>query len=505
MNNSRGRKIVPSAAALLAFLLLATLNSAGYRYGASDQAFYIPAVLRSMDPSLFPNDGPLIESQARLIVIDEAIGALATATGLSLPALFAAFYVITLGLLALAGKRLGAVIYRHRWTTAALLAALTLRHAIARTGANSLESYFHPRQLAFALGALALGEFLRRRYTPMILLVIIAAAVHPTTTMWFCVWLFVATVIAEPRWRPPLVAAAAIGALGAGWALLAGPLAGRLQPMDADWLATLSAKDYLFPRQWPFYVWLFNLSYIGVILIVLRRRSDAGVLTTRERAAAIGCLSLTVVFAAALLLHHASIAIAVQFQPARIFWMLDLLAIVYAVWALAEDPNWTRGWTRMDADRRARVVAIAVLVASLARGAYVMVFRFPDRRLVDFAIRDDDWGRVMAWARTTDRSSQWLADPLHAVYFGTSLRVAGERDVFVEAVKDAAIGMYDRDVAMRTRDRLAELGDPAQLTAERARNLASAHGLDYLVTDRTLDLPLAFESGSLRVYRLNTQ
>ena len=46
---------LPSAVAV-AFVLLATLNSAGYRYGASDQAFYIPAVLRHLDPALFPRD-----------------------------------------------------------------------------------------------------------------------------------------------------------------------------------------------------------------------------------------------------------------------------------------------------------------------------------------------------------------------------------------------------------------------------------------------------------------
>ena len=33
-------------AAALVFVVLATLNSAGYRYGASDQALYFPAVLR---------------------------------------------------------------------------------------------------------------------------------------------------------------------------------------------------------------------------------------------------------------------------------------------------------------------------------------------------------------------------------------------------------------------------------------------------------------------------
>ena len=33
-----------------------TINSAGYRYGASDQAFYAPAILKRIDPSLYPRD-----------------------------------------------------------------------------------------------------------------------------------------------------------------------------------------------------------------------------------------------------------------------------------------------------------------------------------------------------------------------------------------------------------------------------------------------------------------
>ena len=41
--------------------------------------------------------------------------------------------------------------------------ALTLRHAVSRSGTNTLEGYFHPRQLAFSLGALALVAFLSRR------------------------------------------------------------------------------------------------------------------------------------------------------------------------------------------------------------------------------------------------------------------------------------------------------------------------------------------------------
>ena len=67
------------AALLLPFILLATLNSAGYRYGASDQAFYVPAALKSANPSLYPRDGALIQSQAKLTIVDEVMGQLARA------------------------------------------------------------------------------------------------------------------------------------------------------------------------------------------------------------------------------------------------------------------------------------------------------------------------------------------------------------------------------------------------------------------------------------------
>ena len=44
-----GRRRLGSPAASL-FVVLATANAGGYRYGASDQAFYIPAVMRALEP-----------------------------------------------------------------------------------------------------------------------------------------------------------------------------------------------------------------------------------------------------------------------------------------------------------------------------------------------------------------------------------------------------------------------------------------------------------------------
>jgi hypothetical protein len=147
-------------------------------------------------------------------------------------------------------------------------------------------------------------------------------------------------------------------------------------------------------------------------------------------------------------------------------------------------------------------VAIAIALLSTIRGAYVMLVEFPERKIAQATLADDDWGRAMAWARDTDPGSGWLADPEHAARYGSSLRVAAHRDVFVEAIKDAAVGMYERSVAVRTAERVAAIGDFPSLTPDRARALSSQYGLDYLVSEQMLDLPVAFSSGQLRIYRL---
>jgi hypothetical protein len=480
------------AVCLVPFIVLATLNSGGYRYGASDQAFYVPAVLEKLDPALFPRDTALLVAQTRLTLVDETLAAIVTATGMPLPSAFALLYLVALILVAAGTWLVGTTFYRSAWTTVALLAAMTLRHAIARSGTNTLEGYFHPRTLAFGLGAIAVGAFLRQKLLAAASVLVLAFAVHPTTALWFIAWLGVAAMIEDARLRRLGIPLVILAALAGGWALLAGPLAGRLAPMDAEWLALLDSKDYLFPLQWPAYPWIFNLGYLVIVVSVFRIRAAAGRLVPNERALVVGSSVLFVIFLAALVGHSLKIAFSFQLQPARIFWMFDFLATVYVVWMVAE-------W-RPSPQSRAALAAGSIAALSLVRGAYVL--SVADRPVVQLGLPADDWGAVMAWARGSNKASGWLADPLHAVRYGTSLRVAGERDVFVEAVKDAAIGMYSRDVAVRTRDRLEDLGAFEGLSVERARAVAAKYDMDYLVIDKPLDLPLAFSSGELRVYRL---
>ena len=487
--------LLPSSLLLLPFILLATANAAGYRYGASDQAFYTPAVMQRLEPGLFPADTPLLNVQAKLTLADETVASMSRLTALELPELYLALYVLTLLLIGAAVFCIGATMFGNWWTSVALLAALSLRHAIVRSGTNTLEGYFHTRQLAFAFGMLAVCAFLRGQKALVLLLMVCAAALHPTTTLWFLVWLGTATFLAEPRWRRGIVRALAATLPFITYGFLQGPLTGRLARMDPEWLAAIGEKDYLFPLQWPAHAWAVNFSYPVVIGLIWWLRRRTGVVRERETSLVFAAASLIVGFLCALPFHAFAVALAVQLQPARAFWMLDFLAVIYLAWLLAEYIPHGRRWAAV-------TVTVIIALAAAVRGVYVMRVEFPDRPFVQMRIPNDDWGRVMAFARATDQSSGWLADPAHAARYGSSVRVAGERDVFVEALKDMALGMYDRSIAIRTRDRIRELSDFKSLTAAQARQLATTYNLKYLVSEGTLELPIVFETRTLRVYRL---
>jgi hypothetical protein len=267
--------------------------------------------------------------------------------------------------------------------------------------------------------------------------------------------------------------------------------------MDAEWLAVIADRDYLFPVAWPLNVWFTNLIGIPILIACWHARRRAQLTVARETPLVIGALALAVLFFCWLPFNAIHIALAVELQVTRVFWMLDVLATIYAVGWMCDAAGRARS-----APQRAAGVACVLIAVSLARGTYSCFVQFPERPIFAVDIQHADWREAMAWARTTDPGSGWLADPVHAAKYGSSLRAAGHRDVLLEQLKDRAIAMYDRDVAMQVADRERALAVLAWDTPEGARALGRRFGLDYLVIDRELELPLIHRSGSLFIYQI---
>jgi len=489
--------------AALAFVAVATLNSAGYRFGAGDQAFYLPAIQRHLEPDSFPRDRVVIDDQDRLNVFPRVAAVLVRTAGLPQPALFLGLYLAALVLLAWAATALAETLGLSSWAQAAVLAALTMKHRVGMTGANTLEGYGHPRMLAFAIGLAAVVAVLRARPAAALALVAAAFVVHPTTALWFGVWVGVALVVAESRYRPWLLLGGAAAAALAVWAAAWGPLSAQLVRMDDAWLNVLEGKDYLFANRWPASAWAIAALYVFTPAAAYAARRRLGLTHAREHALMLGLGALAVIFFATLPLVAGRVALAVQFQVSRVFWMLDIVSTVYAAWALADGARAAAG--RSTARQRALAVAVVIMLAASARGAWVMWTEHPGRPVVQTGLPRDDWQDAMDWLRNQPASVHVLADPAHAWRHGTSVRVAAGRDVYLEEVKDTAMAMYSRRVAARAAERIGALGDFDSLTPVSARALAGRFGLDVLVTERTMDLPLAYRNARFAIYRLDPQ
>lgn len=483
------------AAAFVLFAVLATANAAGYRYGVSDQAYYGVAVLARADASLFPKDTPLLDAQSRWMLVDDVLGWIMRTLGVGLPPLYFGLYLLSLAALFAAAIAFGRSLGLSWWAIAGLLLLLTLRHRITKTGANTLEGYAHARMLAFALGIAAMTSVVRSRLFWAAAWLVLAAVMHSTTAVWFGLALTIGLAVAQPALRRiALIAAVPVAAI-AGWIVWRGPLAGHLTVMDDVWLDVLRSRDYLFPSAWPAYAWLTNLAYPLIILLIYRARGTHA--TSGERATVFGMFGLLAVFLLSVPFSAAHIALAVQLQVNRVFWLMDFVATAYLAWWLMDRAavHWAKP------ARVACLIAIAAL--SISRGVYVLTVE-ADRRLIAYSLPVNAWTETMRWM--AERPERWhvLVDPAHAWKYGVSVRLAGEKDILLDITKDPAVATYDPAIARRVAERSAALAGFDNFTALDVRALAARYNLDVLVVDanRTFDFPVLFRNSGFTVYDL---
>jgi hypothetical protein len=476
----------------VAFVLLVTANGAGYRYGVSDQAAYVPLVVRAGNAAAFPRDAPLLDTQGRLFVIDQILAGVGAVTGASTESLFFGAYLISLVLVFAGIISIGTALYPSWWLTATLGALVTLRHHIPRTSVNSVEPYFHPRVMALGLGLLAVGAFLRGRAWRAVMFVAIAAVCHLTTALWLTLMIGTGLATLDSRWRRAVFVGALAAAGVLAWMATTGPLHAASPMMDAVWQEGLGNRNFLFANEWPFWAWMANLGLLGALWWAQTARARHGLATPRDAALAWGATALVALFLITLPFVAARMALAAQFQISRVFWLVDTLLAVYGVAAIGE--RLTR--------RGMATFAMIVLLGSTARAVYIVGHEHAERSLFQLALPESPWLDAMRWIAQQPLDAFVLADPGHAFKYGASVRVAAERDVLLEDDKDSSMALYSRDIAVRVVERRKALDGFESLTVDRVRALASRYGLTLLVTDTALDLPEVYRNARFRIYAL---
>jgi hypothetical protein len=145
---------------------------------------------------------------------------------------------------------------------------------------------------------------------------------------------------------------------------------------------------------------------------------------------------------------------------------------------------------------------VCLVALAAGRGGYILFVEHPERALFSPHLTDTPWHEAMRFVSTLPKDAFIVADSGHAWRYGTSVRVSGGRDVFLEETKDSAVAIYSRDVAVRVVERIRALGDLSTRAPEDIERLGEQYGITHVVTEGRLPLPPLFENAQFRVYAL---
>ncbi|MDT8068603.1 MAG: glycosyltransferase family 39 protein [Terriglobia bacterium] len=248
------------AAGLLA-LTAATVAISGYHVGVEDQAIYLPGILRTLNPALFPNDAALFETQTKHTLITQIVADFTRLTHLSVEWGLLFFHLLAIFLLLLAVWRVADRCFAKTYAVWAGLAMLTglMLIPIAGTAQFIVDQYMHPRALATALILLPLADFLpgenRRRgwfvylFTGICFVVAFALQMQMAA---FGLGLLVFLAIPWERWIKVLKVHPA--------ALLLIPLPSFVrqffEPGSPAWMEAARTRSQHYLLRWEWYEWL---------------------------------------------------------------------------------------------------------------------------------------------------------------------------------------------------------------------------------------------------------
>lgn len=250
LENSADRPGIPWG--LLALLTLAAVLLHGYHLGVQDQAIYLPAIKKNLNPALYPHDSDFFLSQTRWTWFDESVAAAVRLTGLPIDAVLLAAHLFSIFLMLLGCWRLSVKCFAsgpERWGAVILVAAVLALPATG-TGAPIVDNYVHARNFATVAILFALAAALERRPAAFLWLAA-GAIIHPQMTAIGAVHIAIATL-----WTRGLPAG-----IFAAFLL---PLAGL--SADRAWMEILNTRPDLFPLRWAWYEWLGVFVPFGFLL-----------------------------------------------------------------------------------------------------------------------------------------------------------------------------------------------------------------------------------------------
>ncbi|HTW57790.1 MAG TPA: DUF6798 domain-containing protein [Terriglobales bacterium] len=235
----------------------------GYHPGLEDDAFYLAAIKRNLNPALFPHDSQFFTVQFQATIFDKLI---AFSTRLShLPlAWVELFWQLAAIFFMLHGCwRISRRCFRggsEQWAAVTMIAAL-LTLPVSGTAINLADQYLHPRNLATAAILAAIvavldshsgdsGNRNKNRHLWLAgILLAVAFAIHAIMASFgisFCIFLYFSLSASTAKRLSPFPVAAA----------LLFPLGWIFEPASDAWRKAASTRSFYYLSRWAWYEWL---------------------------------------------------------------------------------------------------------------------------------------------------------------------------------------------------------------------------------------------------------
>jgi hypothetical protein len=252
----------------------------GYHPGLEDDAFYLAAVKRNLNPTLFPHDSEFFTLQFQATIFDKLIALSVRLSHLPLAWVVLLWQLAAIFLVLHGCWRISRRCFREssaQWAAVTMVAAL-LTLPVSGIGINLADQHLHPRTLATAAILAAIAAILdcrsddsqsndsqsnhRRLWLAGILLALAFSihAIMASSGISFCIFLYCVLHLGAARRPSPMPVAAA----------LLFPLGWIFEPANDAWRKAASTRTFYHIAHWQWYEWLGVFAPLVLIFVFQR-------------------------------------------------------------------------------------------------------------------------------------------------------------------------------------------------------------------------------------------
>jgi len=449
-------------------LTAAALLIHGYHPYAEDAEIYLPGVLKTLNPSLFPLNADFFEEHAGHTLYPNVIAASVRMSHLPVNWAALLWHVVSLFLMLTGTWRLSSAFFeteRARWAGVALMAAL-LTLPLAGTELYILDQYLNPRNLAAFAGVFGIAEVLHRRYAIAVLWLAFSVAMHPfmaSFAIMFCVW-----VMLIGRFEPRLLGFAA-----------ALPFGITLEPPPAAYHEVALRQPSHYVLRWDWYEWLGIIGPVVLFWWFARMARRRGMKNVELVSRAIIPMVLVATVAATILSSSARLEALARLQPLRCLAITYILLIVIGGGFLGEYVLQRHIWRWV------------VLFVPLSFGMfYAQRQVFPASPHIEWpwAQPRNGWAQAFDWIRLNTPTDALFALNLRHMHLPgedeIGFRARAERSMLADLVKDKGASTMFPPLAVKWLEQVEDQKDWARFQKEDFERLQRKYGVSWVVIEQ---------------------